>query len=78
MNDNIEHDLGLQPIGAIMGELGLKALDLVGKSSEQLTFKMVARAVKGRRLTPNVKQKVLRALNTAAGQQYEMKDLFTY
>ena len=78
MKDNIEHDFGAQTIAAIMAGLGLKAADLVRKSSEQLTFKMVARAVKGRRLTPNAKQKVLRALNTAAGQQYEMKDLFTY
>ena len=75
---NIEHDLGPQPLAAIMVELGLKSADLVGKSSEQLTFKMVARAVKGRRLTPNVKQKMLHALNTAAGKQFEMKDLFTY
>ena len=78
MNDNIEHDLGSQPLAAIMVELGLKAADLVEKSTEQLTFKMVSRAVKGRRLTPNVQQKVLNALNTAAGKQYEMKDLFTY
>ena len=78
MNNDIEHDLGSQPLAAIMAELGLKAADLVDKSTEQLTFKMVRRAVKGRRLTPNVKQKVLCALNTAAGKQYELKDLFTY
>jgi hypothetical protein len=78
MKDNIEHNLGSQPLALIMAELGLKSADLVGKSSEQLTFKMVARAVKGRRLTPNAKQKVLRALNAAAGKEYGMKDLFTY
>jgi hypothetical protein len=78
MSDNIVHDFGPQPLAAIMGEFGLKAADLVEKSSEQLTFKMVSRAIKGRRLTPNVKQKVLNALNAAAGKEYEMKDLFTY
>ena len=76
--DNIKYDLGAQPLASIMVELGLKSADLVGKSSEQLTFKMVARAIKGRRLTPNVKQKVLSALNAAAGKEYELKDLFTY
>ena len=78
MGGNIEHDLGPQPFAAIMVECGLKAVDLVGKSTEQLTFKMVSRAIKGRRLTPKVKQKVLCALNAAAGKQYGMKDLFTY
>ncbi|MFH0854975.1 MAG: hypothetical protein V1869_00450 [Candidatus Omnitrophota bacterium] len=78
MNDDIERDLGLQPLEAIMVERGFKAADLVKNSSEQLTFKMVSRAIKGRRLRPNAKQKVLRALNTAAGKQYEMGDLFTY
>jgi len=78
MNDNLEHNFGPQPLGAIMAKFGLKAADLVGKSTEQLTFKMVSRAIKGRRLTPNVKQKVLAALNRAAGKQHEMKDLFTY
>jgi hypothetical protein len=61
-----------------MAEFGLKSVDLAGKSSEQLSFKMVSRAVKGRRLTPKVQQKVLAALNAAAGKQYAMKDLFTY
>ena len=78
MNDNLEHNLGPQPLAAIMTELGLKPVDLVEKSTQQLTFKMVSRAIKGRRLTPKVKQKVLAALNTAAAKQYEMKDLFTY
>lgn len=78
MNDNLEYNLGPQPIAAIMTELGLKPVDLVEKSVEQLTFKMVSRAIKGRRLTPNVKLKVLAALNTAAGKRYELKDLFTY
>ena len=78
MDDNIEHDLGPQPLAAIIIECGLEAVDLVEKSTEQLTFKMVSRAIKGRRLTPKVKQKVLCALNAAAGKQYAMKDLFTY
>ena len=57
---------------------GLKAHDLVCNSAEQLTHKMVSRAVKGRRLTPKVQRKVLAALNKAAGKEYKMKDIFTY
>ena len=37
---------------------------------------MVSRACKGRRLTPNVKSKILNALNNAAAQQYSLSDLF--
>jgi len=78
MNKNIEYDLGEQPIEAIIKEHGLKAVDLVDNSGEQLTFKMVSRAVKGRRLTPNIKHKVLNALNKATGKQYKIKDIFNY
>ena len=39
---------------------------------------MVSRACKGRWLTPNVRGKLLRALNKAAGKTYTLEDLFTY
>jgi hypothetical protein len=39
---------------------------------------MIARAVKGRRLTPRVMWKVLAALNAASGESYELDDLFDY
>lgn len=71
-------DLGEQPIAKIMAERGLKAHDLVVASGEQITHKMVARAVKGRRLTANSQGKILRALNAAAGAAYAVRDLFTY
>ena len=78
MTDNIENDLGLQPIAGLMAEYGLKPNDLVRNSTEQLTHKMVSRAVKGRRLTLNIQRKLLSALNKAAGKQYQLKDLFNY
>jgi len=78
MNHHIEYDLGPQPIVKLMAEHGFKPNDLVSNSTEQLTHKMINRAVKGRRLTPNVQQKVLNALNKAAGKQYQLKDLFNY
>jgi hypothetical protein len=76
--DDIERDLGPQPIAEIMARHGLKAHDLVAASTEQLTHKMVSRACKGRRLTPNTQSKVLRAVNAAARQNYTLHDLFTY
>jgi hypothetical protein len=61
-----------------MAGLGLKPHDLVTASSEQLTHKMVARACKGRRLTPNAQSKILRAVNAATGKGYAVRDLFNY
>ncbi|MCX5710102.1 MAG: hypothetical protein NT088_05200 [Candidatus Omnitrophica bacterium] len=78
MANNIENNLGLQPISGLMTEHGLKPSDLVRNSTEQLTYKMVSRAVKGRRLTPSIRRKMLNALNKAAGKEYEFKDLFNY
>ena len=76
--EDIGRDLGEQPLAGIMAKLGLKPNDLVGKSTEQLTHKMVGRAVKGRWLTPKIKSKVLAALNNATGKDFSLKDLFNY
>jgi hypothetical protein len=78
MTDKTELDLGPQPIAAILSERNLKPHDLVAASTQQLTHKMVSRAAKGRRLTLNAQLKVLNALNAASGQNYSLKDLFSY
>lgn len=78
MSNDIERNLGEQPIAAIMRDRELKAHDLVAASTEQITHKMVARACKGRRLTPNTKSKVHNALNAATGDTHAMTDLFNY
>ena len=78
MSPETNRNLGEQPIARVMREHGLKPHDLVASSTEQITHKMVSRACKGRRLTPNVQLKVLVALNKAAGKSYSMPDLFTY
>lgn len=78
MPPEIERNLGEQPIARLLAEHGLKAHDLVAASTEQITHKMVARACKGRRLTPHVQVKVLNALNRAAARQYTLTDLFNY
>jgi len=77
-NENIEKNLGEQPISRIMMASRLKPHDLVAHSDEQLTHKMITRAMKGRRLTPHIQSKVRNALNNVAGKDYLLKDLFTY
>ncbi len=78
MSQNIERNLGIQPIAEIMAKHNVKPHDLVAASSQQITHKMVARACKGRRLTPNVQAKIRNALNTATEKQYALLDLFNY
>lgn len=78
MTEEIERNLGEQPIAKIMADLELKAKDLVATSTEHITHKMVARACKGRRLTANVQVKIRNALNNASGKEFSLKELFTY
>jgi hypothetical protein len=78
MTEEIERNLGEQPIARLLAEAGLKPNDLVTASAVQMTHKMIARACKGRRLTPNTKAIVLAALNKATGKAYALADLFSY
>ena len=78
MSIDIERNFGEQPIMKIMKDNELKAKDLVESSREHITHKMVSRACKGRRLTPNVKSKVRNALNKSTVKKYLMDELFTY
>ncbi len=79
------HNLGVQPLDAIMNQLGLANHDLAEASAEPLTHKTVQRARKGRRLTPPMQLRVVEALNQAAvarGKPIERPwlkgDLFNY
>jgi hypothetical protein len=79
MNDDIERNLGPQPIAGVMARHNLKPHDLVAAlPPQQLTHKMVSRACKGRKLTDKSKSKVLNALNLAAKKNYTLSDLFNY
>ena len=71
-------DFGEQPIAAIMREAGLKPHDLVVASAVPMTHKMVARACKGRKLTPNTKAIVQHALQAATGKAFTFAELFNY
>jgi len=76
--DPAERNLGEQPLEAILTSRELSAHDLVAASTEQITHKMVSRARKGRRLTPNVQRKIRNALVAAAGQEFALSELFNY
>lgn len=78
MKNEIEHNLGEQPIAQILLDQDLKARDLVAISTEQLTHKMVSRACKGRKLKPKVQSKIRQALIKLTGKKYSMEELFTY
>ncbi len=73
-----ERNLGEQPLARLMTERGLAPHDLVAASTEQITHKMVTRAMKGRRLTANTMDKVHRAWNEATSGEASRSDLFTY
>jgi hypothetical protein len=73
-----DRNRGEQPLAALLTEYGLSPKDLVRASTEQITHKMVTRGLKGRWLTTNVRGKLLRALNTAAGAAHREPDLFNY
>ena len=73
-----DRNKGPQPIIEVMRQYNLNAKDLVSASAEQLTHKMVARAMKGRQLTINSKGIVQRAMNRATSKVWTQKQLFNY
>ena len=78
MPDDKPRDLGEQPLARLMAERSLAPADLVAASSEQITHKMVSRAMKGRRLTRNTMGKVVRAWNAATEETDSASTLFDY
>jgi hypothetical protein len=71
-------EMGPQPLAEMMAALNLKPHDLVEASPEQLTHKMITRAMKGRWLTRNTQGLVLRAFTHATGKTPTLSELFTY
>jgi hypothetical protein len=71
-------DAGPQPLDALMQKHALSNHDLVVHSDRQLTHKVVQKGRKGRRLTRNAQQKILRAANRAATAAYSLEELFNY
>jgi hypothetical protein len=66
-----------QSLDKILVSLNLTNDDLVSASKEQLTFKQVHKARVGKKITPNIQGKVLRALNACVPDaKYSLSDLF--
>lgn len=79
----IQREMGVQPIDAIMTEHDLKNHDVMQMNRGGLTHKNIAKARKGRRLTPKIKVRITEALNAVLKQKgvektYVPKDLFNY
>lgn len=63
--DELTRDHGPQPLDGLMDRWNLTNHELVEASEEQLNHKQVQKARKGRQLTLNLMQKLMRAVNEA-------------
>ena len=63
--DELTRDHGPQPLDSLMDRWNLTNHELVEVSEEQLNHKQVQKARKGRKLTLNLMQKLMRAVNEA-------------
>lgn len=73
----LEH--GTQPLDELLTRYGLSNAHLVNASTEQITFKMVHKARRGRHLTPKIKTKILNALhNCLPDETFAHRQLFNY
>jgi hypothetical protein len=85
VQDEIERNMGVQPLDSIMLEHALGNHDLVNACDEPITHKAVQRARRGRRLTKHMQRRMVEALNRAImlrdkslKRSWEVGDLFTY
>ena len=81
--DEIQRDLGIQPIDQLMKQWGVDNHELVEVSIEQSTHKQVQKARKGRRVTINIQRKILNAIRKVAEDKkldpnLTIADLFNY
>jgi uncharacterized protein YbcV (DUF1398 family) len=68
-----------QPLDTLMTRLGLSNAALVNASTEQLSFKNVQKGRAGKRLTPNIQDKILTALLVVKPDlKLKRRDLFRY
>lgn len=76
-----EMEAGVQPLDRLMAGLGLGNHALVAAlPASGLTHKVVAKGRRGRRLTRRAQEKIVKALNSAAGPSrvYGVQDCFNY
>lgn len=68
-----------QPLDTLMNQHGVSNADLVKALPQQLSFKMVRKGRKGRRLTPNIQDKILNAfIKVKPELKLCRRDLFPY
>ena len=68
-------DFGIQPLDRFLEEAGIANHELVDASTEQLTHKQVQKARRGRRITPNIRGKIRRALVAVLDHRGEPRDV---
>jgi hypothetical protein len=70
---------GVQPIDQVMKNLGLTDTAFVDKSYKKLSFRLVAKARKGRRLKHRNQTLIMRVLNECyPDKNFTFEDLFNY
>jgi hypothetical protein len=66
-----------QPLDAMMTRLGISNADLVRASVEQLSFKMVQKGRRGKHISVNIQNKILRAIKAVRPTEaVSLKELF--
>ena len=70
-------EYGVQPIDALLQQHGLENRDIAA-DNPAITFKVLKKARKGRRLTRRMQEKVLAALNAKLPEPVTLEDLFNY
>ncbi len=67
----------LRNLTDVLKENSLTAKDLVDISSDQLTFKQVQKVCKGKAITINIQNKIIRALNACLKEPcFKAEDFF--
>ncbi|MDA0577818.1 MAG: hypothetical protein O3B24_06940 [Verrucomicrobia bacterium] len=74
----MERNHGEQPFALVMRKFNLKPHEIVVAASVPITHKLIARACKGRWLTPHSRDLVCDALNRATGKVHTLGELFNY
>lgn len=75
----MEKNNTIQPLDILMTQYELTNALLVNVSTEQLSFKMVQKARRGRRISPNIQKKILTALQLVRPDlKIRRRDLFRY
>jgi hypothetical protein len=77
--DPPETAMGTQPLDALMTKLAITNEELVKGSTKQLTFKVVGKARRGRKINQKMQLKILESIKTLRpAEEIKLEDLFNY